>query len=158
MRLRPSRLGRPAPIARERGSDGRPRTVALGRGLRSPEVAADPATEVSDPSTAPRPGAGPISARSPSLGIQAAEALEHAHRMGIIHRDIKPANLLVDVRGNLWITDFGLARIQADAGLTMTGDVLGTLRYMSPEQAAASAASSTTAPTSIRWARRSTSC
>ena len=69
------------------------------------------------------------------LGQQAAEGLDHAHRLGIIHRDIKPANLLVDVRGNLWITDFGLARMQADSSLTMTGDILGTLRYTSPEQA-----------------------
>ncbi len=71
------------------------------------------------------------------LGIQAAEALDHAHRLGIVHRDIKPANLLLDIRGNLWITDFGLARLQDEAGLTMTGDILGTLRYMSPEQALA---------------------
>jgi serine/threonine protein kinase/tetratricopeptide (TPR) repeat protein len=71
------------------------------------------------------------------LGIQAAEALEHAHSLGIVHRDIKPANLMIDSHGKLWITDFGLARTAADTGLTMTGDVVGTLRYMSPEQALA---------------------
>ena len=71
------------------------------------------------------------------LGIQAAEAIDHAHRNGILHRDVKPANLMVDEAGKLWITDFGLARIEADAGMTMTGDLLGTIRYMSPEQSLA---------------------
>jgi tetratricopeptide (TPR) repeat protein len=69
------------------------------------------------------------------LGIQAAEALEHAHQLGVVHRDVKPGNLLVDGRGHLWVTDFGLAHCQSQAGLTMTGDLVGTLRYMSPEQA-----------------------
>jgi WD40 repeat protein/serine/threonine protein kinase len=71
------------------------------------------------------------------LGLQVAEGLEHAHQLGVVHRDIKPANLLVDARSKLWITDFGLARLSGDAGLTLTGDLLGTLRYMSPEQALA---------------------
>jgi eukaryotic-like serine/threonine-protein kinase len=70
-------------------------------------------------------------------GEQAAEALEHAHQMGVIHRDVKPANLIVDSQGHLWITDFGLAQFQSDSHLTLTGDLVGTLRYMSPEQALA---------------------
>jgi serine/threonine protein kinase len=73
--------------------------------------------------------------RVAQLGLKAAEALEHAHQAGVVHRDVKPANLLVDLRGNLWVTDFGLAMFQTGAGLTMTGELLGTLRYMSPEQA-----------------------
>lgn len=69
------------------------------------------------------------------LGIEAAEALHYAHQQGIVHRDIKPSNLMVDQSGKLWVTDFGLARIETDATLTVTGSLLGTLRYMSPEQA-----------------------
>lgn len=71
------------------------------------------------------------------IGVQTAEALEHAHQQGVTHRDVKPANLLLDAQGHLWVTDFGLAQFRGDAALTMTGDVVGTLRYMSPEQALA---------------------
>lgn len=64
-----------------------------------------------------------------------ARALQTAHEFGIVHRDIKPSNLLLDSNGKLWLTDFGLARVQKGSGLTGRGDLLGTMRYMSPEQA-----------------------
>ncbi len=72
------------------------------------------------------------------LVMQVAEGLDHAHQEGVIHRDIKPSNLMIDANGKPWITDFGLARIDTDAGMTMSGDMLGTLRCMSPEQTLAS--------------------
>ncbi len=67
------------------------------------------------------------------IGRQAAQGLAYAHARGIIHRDIKPSNLLLDTAGVVWITDFGLAKAEDD-GLTATGDILGTLRYMPPER------------------------
>ncbi len=67
------------------------------------------------------------------IGRQAAQGLAHAHARGIVHRDIKPSNLLLDTDGVVWITDFGLAKADDD-GLTATGDILGTLRYMAPER------------------------
>jgi serine/threonine protein kinase/Tfp pilus assembly protein PilF len=100
-------------------------------GVRQPSAT----TAAAAPTEAPRDAA--YLRRIAGWGIQAAEALEHAHALGIVHRDVKPANLIVDGQGKLWVTDFGLARTMTDAGLTMTGDLLGTLRYMSPEQALA---------------------
>ena len=67
------------------------------------------------------------------IGRQAAQGLAYAHARGIVHRDIKPSNMLLDTDGIVWITDFGLAKADDD-GLTATGDILGTLRYMAPER------------------------
>jgi len=70
---------------------------------------------------------------------QLADALSYAHSMGVIHRDLKPANALIDSRGNLFLTDFGIAKILEDASprLTQTDAIMGTPAYISPEQAQA---------------------
>ncbi|HEY2154852.1 MAG TPA: serine/threonine-protein kinase, partial [Isosphaeraceae bacterium] len=79
-------------------------------------------------------GRKPVFFRSVAqIGRQAAQGLAHAHARGIVHRDVKPSNLLLDTAGVVWITDFGLAKADED-GLTATGDILGTLRYMAPER------------------------
>jgi len=79
---------------------------------------------------------GPLSPEEiVNYGIQIAKALECAHNNKVIHRDIKPHNILIDKDNNLKVTDFGIARISSGATITYTSSVLGTVHYISPEQA-----------------------
>jgi WD40 repeat protein/serine/threonine protein kinase len=117
-------------------------STEVARGLRSGLYLPRSSPEQAPPGPAPRRNP-PRRARDRDryidsvawLGVQAAEALDYAHREGVLHRDIKPSNLLLDDRGHLWITDFGLAKTRDDdEELTKSGDIVGTLRYMAPER------------------------
>ncbi len=68
------------------------------------------------------------------VGVQISAALDHAHRAGIVHRDIKPANIMVSADRRILVTDFGIAKANKDADLTHTGTLLGTAKYLAPEQ------------------------
>lgn len=73
--------------------------------------------------------------RIATLGADVASAMSQAHSQGTIHRDIKPANLILDLAGKIWVTDFGLAKLRdEESDLSRTGDLIGTPRYMAPEQ------------------------
>ncbi len=66
--------------------------------------------------------------------------MHYAHQLGVVHRDVKPSNLIVDRNGKVWVVDFGLAYVKDQTQLTQDGALIGTLRYMSPEQLGASGA------------------
>jgi eukaryotic-like serine/threonine-protein kinase len=68
------------------------------------------------------------------VGAQVADAMEYAHQRGVLHRDIKPSNLLLDALGNVWVTDFGLAKLEEGDNVSQSHELVGTLRYMAPER------------------------
>lgn len=116
-----------------------------------------PESELPEPNPEPNPDKSPASRNSGSfasisssssthssrneyyrnvarIGRQISDALDYAHTKKILHRDIKPSNLLIDQEGHVWVTDFGLAKLLDEADLTRTGETVGTLRYLPPEQ------------------------
>ncbi len=98
-----------------------------------PRIESPPALAVSDQSAPANWRAAWTDIASAIASI--AEALAHSHHWGVLHRDVKPANLLLDREGNIWITDFGLAKLDSqDHAITGSGDFIGTLRYVAPEQ------------------------
>jgi len=100
---------------------------------------------------AKRLASGPVPPReAAAILVQVAEAVDAAHRRGVLHRDLKPSNILIDSAGTPHVSDFGLAkRIEEDRDVTHTGAILGTPCYMSPEQAAGSRGD--VGPTSDVW-------
>ncbi|MDG3006928.1 protein kinase domain-containing protein [Paludisphaera mucosa] len=116
------------------GFVGPPRDPVRGGGPPGAVAAHDAPAETPAPAEAKDDEAGPDRWKwIARLGVQAASGLEFAHSQGVLHRDVKPSNLMLDERGTVWVTDFGLARWGEYQDLTQSDDVVGTLRYMAPE-------------------------
>jgi len=108
-------------------------SFVLPDGTAVSEAADSDAVPESTPATATRFGMAYWQSVA-RIGVQVANALNYAHRRGTLHRDIKPANLLIDEGGTIWVADFGLAKAMEQDNVSRTGDIVGTLRYMAPEQ------------------------
>jgi serine/threonine protein kinase/WD40 repeat protein len=132
-------------VARAHGLLDGPSTVGdvpAGEAVTEPGIAPDDEPAIAPPAPASLSGRseliGPSEARYyrsvARIGAQVADALAYAHGQGVLHRDIKPSNLLLDAAGQVWVADFGLAKLEGSDGPTAAGDVVGTVRYMAPER------------------------
>jgi serine/threonine protein kinase len=124
-----------AVVTQMREQTSQPNTPAV-----TPDLTTTNAYTPPDPLTTPS-GVGPASGSSAdrfdriaAMIADVADALHHAHQNGVTHRDIKPSNLMLSSDGRLSVTDFGLARLLEEPGMTVTGEFVGTPAYMSPEQ------------------------
>ena len=142
----PSRDGQPAAVTDpERAQWSTVLATQSADFVRSDPLRAGPGPAAAPTASAVLPGGGhvstvplagrrvPLFRSAAQIGRQVAQGLAYAHASGIVHRDIKPSNLLLDRAGIVWIADFGLAK-GVDEGLTRTGDIMGTLRYVAPER------------------------
>ena len=126
-----------AVIRQLRGPDGDTRTKPPpSAAATGPYVPTSLTPPPSGSGSGPRPSAERFD-RAAAMIADVADALHHAHQQGVTHRDIKPSNLLLSSDGRLSVTDFGLARILEQPGMTVTGEFVGTPAYMSPEQVTA---------------------
>jgi tetratricopeptide (TPR) repeat protein len=127
-------------IRRLRGGPGgdtrtEPSAGAAVTGPYVPAVATPPPSETG--SGPPAHSSADRFDRAAAMIADVADALHHAHQQGVTHRDVKPSNLLLSSDGRLSVTDFGLARMLEQPGMTVTGEFVGTPAYMSPEQVTA---------------------